>query len=78
MKIKINNIQRMTGDMFDWYEAHLTLDDGTMLNVFYDIGDGDFRLFNAERLTWPERDDIRNRIMAVFHTMLSAEAMEQG
>ena len=78
MTFKINDIQRMTGDIFDWFEAHLTLDDGTMLKVFYDIGDGDFRLFYAEALTWPQRDSIRSRIMAVFQAMLSTETEEQS
>lgn len=78
MKFKIEKIERFESEMFIWFEAQLSLTDGTALQAFFDIGDGDFRLFHAERLTWPERDDIRSRIMAVFHAMLSTEAEKQS
>ena len=77
MKIKINNIQRMTGDIFDWYEAELTLTDGTPLKAFYDITDREFRLFHAESLTWPQRDSIRDQIISVFNFLLKTESKEE-
>ena len=77
MKIKINNIQRMTGDIFDWFEAELTLTDGATLKAFYDITEDEFRLFYAENLTWPERDSIRDQIMKVLCAMLAAECEDK-
>ena len=77
MKIKINDIQRMTSETFDWFEAHLTLADGTTLRAFYEINEDEFRLFNAESLTWPQRDSIRDQIMSVFHFILTTENGEE-
>ena len=77
MKIKINNIQRMTSDTFDWLEAELTLTDGTTLKTFYDITDREFRLFHAESLTWPQRDSIRDQIISVFNFILKTESKEE-
>lgn len=77
MKIKINNIQRMTGDIFDWLEAELTLTDGTPLKAFYEITEDEFRLFYAESLTWPQRDSIRDQIMSVFNFILKTESKEE-
>ena len=74
MTFKINDIQRMTGDMFDWFEAKLTLTNGTTLKAFYDITEREFRLFYAEALTWPQRDDIRNKITSIFTSMLATES----
>lgn len=67
------SVERFDGKYFSWFESRVKLENGMVLDVFFDINDREFRLFHSESLSWPQRDTIRDKMLSLFEEMLALE-----
>lgn len=67
------SVERFDGEFFSWYESRVKLENGMVLDVFFEINEREFRLFHAENLTWPQRNAIRDKMLTLFEEMLALE-----
>lgn len=73
MKMTVVSIERHDGKYFHWYDANVRLENGMVLDAFFEMNEREFRLFNSEDLTWPERDAIRDKLLKLFDSLTSLE-----